>query len=73
MDRSELRSKVFGRFKNQKAFADAIKWSENKVSKLLNGDYVPDVDQASEISDVLDLNEKDFCVIFLNQKSPIGD
>ena len=65
MNRSELRSKVFGKFKTQKAFANAINWPEQKVSKLLNGDYVPDVDQASDISNVLNLNEGDFCAIFL--------
>lgn len=73
MDCNRLRGEIAAKFRTQIAFADAIGWHKNKVSKLVLGLYKPDTDEVAEIADVLDLDVAGFCAIFLPKTSPNGD
>lgn len=73
MDVLRLRGEIVATFKTQAAFADAIGWHKNKVSKMLCGEYKPNTDEVAAIADTLRLNERRYCDIFLPRKSPNGD
>ena len=68
-----LRGEIVTEFRTQSAFADAIGWHKNKVTKMLTGKYKPDTDEVAKIAFLLHLDESKFCDIFLNKKSPNGD
>lgn len=73
MDCNRLRGEIVAKFRTQHAFADAIGWHKNKVSKLVLGLYKPDTDEVAEIAQVLKLDVPGFCAIFLPNSSPNGD
>lgn len=72
MNTNRLRGEIVAEFKTQTAFAKAIKWHENKVSKMITGKYIPTVDEAAEISELLHLTISTYKEIFLDLKSPNG-
>lgn len=69
----KLRSMVYAKFESQAEFARRLKWHVNKVNNMLNGKYVPDVDEAAEISRILNMSDNENLDIFLHKISPIGD
>lgn len=73
MDANRLRGEIVAKFRTQSAFAEAIGWQKNKVSRTLTGKHVLDVNEVQKIADVLDLDAQTFCDIFLPRKSPNGD
>lgn len=73
MDCNKLRGEIVAKFRTQSAFARAIGWHRNKISKLVLGEYKPDTDEVAAIADVLSLNQDEFCSIFLPKTSPNGD
>ena len=73
MDANRLRGEIVAKFRTQSAFAEAIGWQKNKVSRTLTGKHVLDVNEVQKIADVLDLDTQTFCDIFLPRKSPNGD
>lgn len=73
MDCNRLRGEIVAKFRTQAAFAKAIGWHQNKVSKLVLGEYKPDTDEVARISDILGLDKAKFCAIFLPSLSPNGD
>ena len=73
MNANRLRGDIVAAYKTQAAFAKAIGWHENKVSKMLCGHYKPNTDEVADIAEVLQLNEAQYCAIFLPQKSPNRD
>ena len=73
MNVCRLRGEIAAEFKTQSAFAEAIGWYKNKVSKMLNGEYKPNTDEVALIADVLHLDERRYCDVFLQKISPIGD
>lgn len=73
MNVNRLRGEIVAEYKTQTAFAEAIGWHKNKVSKMLCGLYKPDTDEVSLIASVLRLDERKYCDIFLPAKSPNGD
>ena len=73
MDLCRLRGEIVAGYRTQSAFADAIGWHKNKVTKMLTGKYMPDTDELAEMAYLLNLEEKKFCDIFLHSKSPNGD
>lgn len=73
MNTSRLRGKIVEEYRTQSAFADAIGWHKNKVTRMLNGEYKPDTDEVAKIADILQLSENQFCDIFLPLKSPNGE
>lgn len=62
---AQLRSVVRKAFGTNASFARCIGWSDSKVSALLNGRYVPDVEEASLISSALQLDLDGYASIFL--------
>ena len=73
MDLDRLRGEIIAEYRTQTAFASAIGWHKNKVTKMLTGKYKPDTDEVAKIADLLRLDEIKFCDIFLARKSPNGD
>lgn len=73
MDCMKLRGEIVAKHKTQAAFAEAIGWHKNKVSKMLTGQYLPDADEAAKIAEMLDMSDDMFCSIFLPKKSRNGD
>ena len=73
MDLYRLRGEIVAEYRTQTAFADAIGWHKNKVTKMLTGKYKPDTDEVAEIADLLHLDASKFCDIFLPKISPNGE
>lgn len=73
MDIRRLKAEIVAEYDTQAAFAKAIGWHENKVSKIIRGHYKPDTDEVAKMVEVLHLDESRYCSIFLPQKSPNGD
>lgn len=73
MNCARLRGEIVAKYRTQNAFADAIGWHKNKVTRMLTGKYFPDTDEVSKMASMLDLDENRFCEIFLDKKSPNGD
>ena len=73
MDVNRLRGEIVAEYKTQTAFATVIGWHKNKVSKMLCGEYKPNTDEVAAIVDVLKLDERRYCAIFLPKISPNGD
>ena len=72
MNINELRAEIVRIRGTQDKFAESINWHRNKVSKMMNGKYVPNVDEAGAIANELNLSERKIIEIFLNNKSPNG-
>lgn len=70
---SKLRKLVYGHFETQTAFARHLSWPINKVNAMLNGRYLPSLDEVEKISIALDLDSKNMMCIFLPNISPNGD
>lgn len=70
---SMLRGLVYEKFGNQVSFAKEIEWHPNKVSALLSGKYVPDVNEAARVFVTLKMSKQQFEQIFLPKQSPNGD
>ena len=73
MDMCILLGEIVAEFRTQSAFASAIGWHKNKVTRMLTGKYKPNTDEVAIIADLLQLDEPKFCDIFLTKKSPNGD
>lgn len=73
MDVRRLKAEIVAEYGTQTAFSQAIGWHQNKVSKVIRGHYKPDTDEVARIADVLRLDERRYCDIFLPKKSPNGD
>lgn len=73
MDMCRLRGEIVAEFRTQSAFANAIGWHKNKVTRMLTGKYKPNTDEVAAIADLLQLDEPKFCDIFWAKKSPNGD
>lgn len=65
MDCRKLHGVIVERFGSQAAFSRASGWHPNKVSRMINGRFKPDVDDIAELAALLKLNEAEFCDIFL--------
>ena len=64
MDFLKLKGIVLQKYFSITRFADAIKWSRNKASRILNGVNEPSIDDIVEITVLLELDEKTFFDIF---------
>lgn len=65
MDTKRLRVEIVAEYGTQTAFAEAIGWHKNKVSKIIRGRYKPDIDEVAKITETLHLDERRYCAIFL--------
>ena len=73
MNLHRLRGEIVANYGTQKRFSEAMGWHQNKVTAMLTGKYIPDVNEANEMAERLRLPENVFCDIFLAKKSPYGD
>ena len=64
MARELLCGKIREKFKTDAAFALAIGWTPQKVSKLTNGEYVPKLGEAVPMSRVLDVSLDELASFF---------
>ena len=64
MDYRQLKRKIRIEYDSQNAFAMAINWHRNKVSAMVTGKYIPDVDEAADISKALHLSVREHYKIF---------
>ena len=73
MNRRKLKGEIVAKYGTQDAFANAIGWHRNKVSKIITGKYSPNTDEVADIVQILGISENTFIEIFLHQISPNGD
>jgi len=66
----ELRSLIFREYDSEAAFARALGWSRQKVNKMTNGVYEPNVQEINDMAVALKTNVEKIIQIFLNFKSP---
>ena len=64
MTREGLCRRIRNKFKTDTAFAIAMGWTPQKVSKLKNGDYVPKLSEAVPMSRVLDITLDELASFF---------
>lgn len=68
MNRELLKRNIIFNFFTQKEFAKQMLWQENKVTRIIQGKYTPDVNEAKSIAELLNLTLEDFLNIFLDGK-----
>ena len=73
MNTRRLKAEIIAEYNTQDAFANAMGWHKNKVSKMIQGHYKPNIDEVAKMVEMLHLDERQYCHIFLPQKSPYGD
>lgn len=60
-----IRGAVFKKFSSITEFADAIGWSRNKASRIVNGSQIPTADDITQMAICLDtVNADTFISIF---------
>lgn len=64
MARERLCRRIRKKYKTDTAFAIAMGWTPQKVSKLTNGDYVPELSEAVPMSRVLDVSLDELASFF---------
>ena len=67
MDSRKLKGIVLQKFFSITNFAAAMKWSRNKATRILNGVSEPTIDDIVGMTEVLELDEKTFFVIFFSK------
>ena len=65
MNINKLRGAIVTEYKTQNVFADEIGWHKNRVSKMMNGKYVPDINEVARMAKALRLDDRQFKDIFL--------
>lgn len=64
------RSLVLGKYKSIAEFADAIGWSRNKASRIVNGVQEPDAEEMEQMAELFGINTADqFMEIFFARLS----
>lgn len=69
MDSRKLKGIVLQKYFSITNFAAAMKWSRNKATRILNGVSEPTIDDIVSMTEVLELDEKTFFVIFFSRLS----
>ena len=67
MDAVKLWSKIKKKFGSQYKFAEEIGWHRNKVSRMIRGNYIPNINEVMEISGKLHIEGKEFFEIWGNK------
>lgn len=73
MNKAELRYEIIRKFNTQAEFAKELGWTENKMSKMMQGKYIPDLNEVINIAEKLSIGSSRFLEIFLDKKSPYGE
>ncbi len=66
----ELRGVIYSQFKNESECARSMGWDRQKLSKITNGNKVPDISELVQLSQTLGLSLDALAKIFLKSKSP---
>ena len=67
MDIAKLRGQIAAKFKTQTAFAYAIGWNKNKITRMLRGLYNPNTYEVALMIKVLEIPEEQCYEIFLKK------
>lgn len=65
MNIDKLRGTIAEKYRTQVAFADALGWNRNKISRLVTGKLVPNINEVAQIAAALRLSNCEFEEIFL--------
>lgn len=68
-----LQKTIKYKYNTQAAFCNAIHWTPNKLSLMLNGKYVPKLTETQIFYETLQLSKTEYDDIFLDFQSPNGD
>lgn len=63
----ELKGAIVAKYGTQGKFAKEIGWTDNKMSRLVQGSYKPNTDEVVRIIDKLELDEAQYLRIFLRK------
>lgn len=72
MEISTIRGAVYDKYRTFTKFADALGWNKQRVSKIITGQKVPNVNEVAEMADALGLTVEHVAYFFLPKKSPNG-
>lgn len=68
----ELKSLIYGKYNNQSELSRHLGWSKQRLSRIVTGQKMPDVEELNELSAALDEPVENMIHIFLREKSPNG-
>lgn len=66
----ELRGMIYSQFKSESECARSMGWKRQKLSKITNGNKVPDISELAQLSKVLGISLDALAQIFLSRQSP---
>ena len=69
----ELRGIIYAKYGTAAAMTERLNWDKYNIGKCLKGRSMPHIDQCAEMAEALDLEQAQFCHIFLPNVSPNGD
>lgn len=75
MEILDLRTLILSKYRTVKNFAKVVKWREDKVARLIKGQYFPNEKKGEYqlLNDVLDLTEEQFFAYFFPSFIPKWD
>jgi len=65
-----LRSAIYGLYDSEAEFAREIGWTRQQLSKITNGQKIPDVAEINALASGLHTSVESVCQFFLNRRSP---
>ena len=68
----DLSALIYGKFKNQAAFADHIHWRRQRLNKIVNGEKIPSIPEVQELAEGLEVPFMMIAGFYLRKKSPNG-
>lgn len=71
MENIKFRGVVYSKYQSIAAFADAIGWTRQKGTNIVNGLTEPSLDDVDKMSKALDMTLEETARFFLNRKSQV--
>lgn len=72
MPRAGLKDLIATKFASEAAMARALGWKRQRLNKITTGSKEPDLHEASDMANVLDVSISQIASFFLEVKSPNG-
>lgn len=72
MQSYELKGLIYSKYDNQSALSERLGWTRQRLSRIVTGQKMPDVEELNELSVALDVPVDNLIHIFLRSKSPNG-
>lgn len=66
MNTKRLKGEIVAVYGTQLAFGKDLGWSKNKVTRMVRGQYLPDIEEVAQIKRLLGLNTQQIEAIFFN-------